>query len=171
MFADLCMQVLAVKPSSKNTFIRVVFVHLVSWNLTINSGIQFVVSVCMHRDFCTRAIRSVAETCLQMTRICKFCSQAILKDTFIRVVTWAKSLFKHDIYSGFQIVGVGAQTHVYGPIDQLPSHVCWFVYARLGSQTILKEYFHSSCYFEHCMLDLTALQWLSNRGVGAQTQA
>jgi hypothetical protein len=33
-------------------------------------------------------------------------------------------VFKPDIYSGFQIVGVGAQTHVYGPIDQLLSHVC-----------------------------------------------
>jgi hypothetical protein len=33
MFADLYMQVLAVKPSSKNTFIRCVFVRNVSWNL------------------------------------------------------------------------------------------------------------------------------------------
>ena len=72
MFADLRMPVLAVKPFPKDTFIRVLFGRLVSWNLTINSGIQFVVSVCTHRDVCTRAIRSVAESCLQMTGVCQF---------------------------------------------------------------------------------------------------
>ena len=146
MFADLHMQVLAVKPFSKNTFIRVVFVHLVSWNLTINSGTQFVVTVCMHRDFCTRAIRSVAESCLQMTGVCQFAVKPFSKNVFHRVVTWAQGVFEPDNRCGWQTFCRHTDTclwiQVIRPVDNPWLLIC---ICKLGNASPSKRYFHSSC--------------------------
>jgi hypothetical protein len=45
----------------------------------------------------------------------------------------------------------------------MPNHVCRFVHASFGSQAILKEYFHSSCFCAPCFLEPDNQQWHSIR--------
>ena len=123
-------------------------------------------SCCRHTDTCTWA-NTISISCQIMfahLRVQVFTVKPLSKDAFIRLLFWAHGGFKHEGVGAPTNAGVSAPTQACRE-EPLGWPMClgWPVCASFGSQAILKEYFHSSCFCAPCFLEPDNQQWHSIR--------
>jgi hypothetical protein len=155
MFAELRMQVWAVKPYCHGCFpLELLLCIPTKWNQTINSGFRMMVFVATQIGRPTDKGHSVMSVVGSISQLWQSShSQRMLSLELLSEHIVCSSLTS-AVCSKLCCRRTGTCFWTNYSIGW-PSCL-WVVYTRFGSQAIIKGCFHSSLYFEHCRLNFTA---------------